>query len=179
TAAICIAVGLAAQDILKNVFGGITILFEHTFQKGDKIRIREHYGEVIKMGLRSTRIKTDDDSVVSIPNSEILNNAVYNSNSGEPNCHVVAEIYLPVDINTTRAREIAIEAAKVSRYIYLNKPITVIFINEVKGRKSYLNMRLKAYVMDFEYESALKSEMTEIVIRELLREGLISKDTTV
>jgi hypothetical protein len=40
-------------------------------------------------------------------------------------------------------------------------------------------MRLKAYVMDLEYESALKSEMTEIVIRELLREGLISKDKTV
>ena len=105
-----------------------------------------------------------------------MNSAVSNSNSGELNCQVVAEIYLPIDVDTQKVRKIAIESAQVSRYGYLNKPITVLFFNEVKERRSYLKMRLKAYVMDIRYEFLFKSDMTEIVLRELLNEGLISKE---
>lgn len=174
TASVGIAVGFAAQDIIKNIFGGIMILFDRPFQVGDKIEMGEHYGEVIKIGLRSTRIVTPDDSTVTIPNGEIMNKSVSNTNYGEPYCQVVAEIYLPIKIDTNRVREIAIEAAQVSQFIYLNKPITVLFFNEVKERRSYLKMRLKAYVMDIRYEFVFKSEMTENVIRELLKENIIT-----
>lgn len=173
TASIGIAIGFAAQDILKNVFGGIMILFDRPFQVGDKIEAGEHYGEVVEIGLRSTRIVTPDDSLVSIPNGELMNKAVSNSNSGAADCQVVAEIYLPITVDTERVRQVAIEAAQVSRFIYLNKPIVVIFINEVKQRRSYLKMRLKAYVSDIRNEFVFKSDMTEIVMRELLRNQLI------
>ncbi|HKM94631.1 MAG TPA: mechanosensitive ion channel domain-containing protein, partial [Prolixibacteraceae bacterium] len=56
TASVAIAVGLAAQDLLKNVFGGIMLLFDRPFQVGDKIEVGAHYGEVIEIGLRTTRI---------------------------------------------------------------------------------------------------------------------------
>ena len=175
TASVGIAIGFAAQDILKNIFGGIMILFDRPFQVGDKIEVGEHYGEVKEIGLRSTRIVTKDDSLVSIPNAEVVNKAVSNSNAGEANCQVVAEIYLPIDVDTNKARQLAIEAAQVSQYIYLNKPIAVVFINEVKEHRSYLKMRLKAYVSDIRYEFAFQSDMTEIVIREFMLEGLITK----
>ena len=173
-ASLGIAVGFASQDIFKNIFGGIMIIFDRPFQVGDKIEIDNHYGEVIKIGLRSTRIVTPDDSVVTIPNGDLMNKSVSNSNSGEPNCQVVAEIYLPIDIDTEKVRQIAIEAAQVSRYIYLNKPITVLFFNEVKERRSYYKMRLKAYVMDIRYEFAFKSDITEIVMCELIKEKVIN-----
>jgi small-conductance mechanosensitive channel len=95
TASAGIAVGFASQDILKNIFGGIMILFDRPFQVGDKIQVGEHYGEVVQIGLRTVRMVTPDDSMVSIPNSEIVNQSVSNSNSGEFNCQVVAEFYLP------------------------------------------------------------------------------------
>jgi len=176
SASLGIAVGLAAQDLIKNIFGGIMILFDRPFQVGDKIQVGDNYGEVLIIGLRSTRIVTGDDSVVSIPNSDIMNQAVSNSNSGEPNCQVVAEIFLPIDIDTVAVRDIALEAAKVSKYVYLNKPISVLFFNEVKENRSYLKMRLKAYVMDIRFEFAFKSEMTELIIRELLSEGVLKKE---
>lgn len=176
TASVGIAFGLAAQDILKNIFGGIMILFDRPFVVGDKIEVGNQYGEVIRIGLRSTRIVTPDDSTVSIPNSEIMNQSVSNANSGETNCQVVAEIYLPIDVNTEKVREVAVEAAQVSKYVYLNKPIVVLFSNEVKQRKSYLKMKLKAYVMDIRFEFKFKSDMTEIVIRELLKNGIIKKE---
>ncbi len=105
-----------------------------------------------------------------------MNQSVSNSNAGQPNCQVVAEIYLPITIDTEKVRQIAIETAQISKYVYLNKPITVLFFNEVMEHRSYLKMRLKAYVMDIRYEFAFKSDMTEIVIRELLSNGIVSKD---
>jgi len=176
SASIGVAVGFASQDFLKNVFGGIMILLDRPFKVGDKIEVGEHYGEVQEIGLRSTRIVTQDDSLVSLPNHEIMNKSVSNSNTGAPNCQVVAEIYLPVNVDTSKAREIAIEAAQVSRYIYLKKPIVVLFSNEVKERKSYLKMRLKAYVMDIRDEFAFKSDMTETTIREFIRHGIFKPE---
>lgn len=176
TASVGIAVGLAAQDLLKNIFGGIALLLDRPFQVGDKIESGKYYGEVTEIGLRATRIVTADDSVVSVPNAELVNTAVSNSNYGELNCQVVAEIYLPIDVDTVAVRKIAIESAQVSRFVYLKKPIVVLFFNEVKERRSYLKMRLKAYVMDIRYEFQFKSDLTEIVIRELLKAGIISKD---
>ena len=175
-ASVGVAIGFAAQDVLKNIFGGIMILIDRPFIVGDKIEIGSHYGEVVEIGLRSTRIVTPDDSLVSVPNSEVMNSAVSNANAGEDNCQVVAEIYLPIDVDTERVRTIALEAAKVSSYVYLNKPIVVLFINEMKDHRSYLKMRLKAYVMNLSHEFAFKSDMTEIVVRELLKEGIISRE---
>ena len=176
SASLAIAIGLAAQDLVKNVIGGIMILFDRPFQVGDKIQVGDNYGEVLSIGLRSTRIVTGDDSTVSIPNSDIMNQSVSNSNSGEPNCQVVAEIYLPIDVDTVAVRDTALEVAKVSKYVYLDKPISVLFFNEVKERRSYLKMRLKAYVMDIRYEFAFKSEMTELIIKELFNDGILKKE---
>lgn len=175
-ASLGIAVGFASQDIFKNIFGGIMIIFDRPFQVGDKIEIEDHYGEVIKIGLRSTRIVTPDDSVVTIPNGDLMSKSVSNSNSGKPDCQVVAELYLPIDIDTEKVRQIALEAAQVSRYVYLNKPIVVLFFNEVRETRSYLKMRLKAYVMDIRYEFVFKSDMTEIVMRELIKKEIIKPE---
>ena len=175
-ASVGVAIGFASQDLLKNIFGGLMILFDRPFQVGDKIESGSFYGEVLEVGLRSTRIVTPDDSVVTIPNSEMMNQSISNSNSSENNCQVVAEVYLPHTIDTKRVREIAIEVAQVSKYIYLNKPITVLFFSEKTEKQPLLKMRLKAYVNNLQHEFAFKSEMTEFVLKELVKEGLISPE---
>ena len=172
-ASIGVAIGFAAQDVLKNVFGGFVILIDRPFKVGDKIEVGDVYGEVQDMSLRSTRIQTPDDSIVTLPNGELLNQPISNANSGEPDCQVVAEIYLPIIIDTDKVRQIAAEAAQTSRFIYLAKPVVVLFFNEIKHDKLCYKMRLKAYVMDIRYEFLFKSEMTETVIRELLAAGLL------
>lgn len=174
SASVGVAIGFASQDIIKNVFGGIMILFDRPFQTGDKINVGGHYGEVVEIGLRSTRIVTPDDNLVSVPNSEIMNTSVSNANAGESNCQVVAEIYLPIDADTMKVRTIATQAAMVSRYVYLNKPVVIIFTNEFIDRKSLLKMKIKAYVLDIRDEFKFKSDVTELVIKELLKEKIIN-----
>lgn len=173
SATLGVAIGFASQDILKNIFGGVMILLDRPFQAGDKIEVGKYYGEVVEIGLRSTRIVTPDDSLVSIPNSEIMNSSVSNANAGEPNCQVVAEIYLPGGADTIRSREIALQAAQISKYVYLNKPIVVLFEHEFVRLIPILKMKIKAYVADIRDEFKFKSDMTELVVRELIREGIL------
>src|SRR5699024_11243174 len=106
------------------------ILVRH-FQVGDKIEVGDDYGEVIQVGLRSSRIVTPDDSIVSMPNCELMNKAVSNANSGAFDCLVVAEIFLPADVPLATVKRIAYKAAVSSRYVYLKKPVSIIMLNEV------------------------------------------------
>ena len=176
-ASVGVAIGFASQDLLKNVFGGLVVMFDRPFQIGDKIEAGKYYGEVIEIGIRSSKVVTPDDSVVTIPNSEFMMQYVSNANSGENNCQVVAEIYLPLNVDTEKVRQIATEAALVSKYIYLNKPVVVLFFNEFKDRRSVLKMRLKAYVSSLDKEFVFKSEMTELVIKELVKSNIINHDS--
>ena len=166
TATMGVAIGFAAQDLVKNIFGGIIIITDKPFQTGDKIQIGDHYGEVSSIGLRSTRITTPDDSVVSVPNAEVMSQAVSNANSGEENCQVVTEIFLPLSADIQKIRQSAIEAAQVSRFIFLNKPISVLFFQENIGHRVMLKVKVKAYVNDIRNEFALKSEITETLTNE-------------
>lgn len=172
-ASIGIAVGFAAQDILKNVFGGFMIILDRPFQVGDKIEVGNYYGEVLSIGLRSSRIVTPDDSIVSIPNGELMNKAVSNANSSALDCLVVAEIFLPMDVDVEAVKRIAKKAAVSSRYVYLQKPVSVIALNEVHEENFVVKLRVKAYVLDTRYEFPFKSDMTELILSELKKRNML------
>jgi MscS family membrane protein len=66
-----IAVALAAQKTLENVIGGASLLFDRAVRVGDTLRVGDILGTVDEIGLRSTRIRTNDRTVVSVPNGQI------------------------------------------------------------------------------------------------------------
>jgi len=65
-----LAVALAAQKTIENLFGGISVIGDRPVLVGDVCRVGSHSGTVMHIGLRSTRIRTADRTVVSIPNSQ-------------------------------------------------------------------------------------------------------------
>jgi len=66
-----IAVALAAQKTLENVIGGISLIFDQVIRVGDTMKAGDFTGTVEEVGLRSTRIRTNDRTVVSIPNGQV------------------------------------------------------------------------------------------------------------
>ncbi len=68
-----IAVALAAQKTLENVIAGASLIFDQAVRVGDFLKVGDVQGTVEHIGLRSTRIRTLDRTVVSIPNSQIAN----------------------------------------------------------------------------------------------------------
>lgn len=73
-----LAVALAAQDTLANVFGSFMIIADRPFHIGDMIKYDSIEGKVEEVGFRSTRIRTLDRSLVSVPNRLITNTAINN-----------------------------------------------------------------------------------------------------
>jgi small-conductance mechanosensitive channel len=79
------AVAFAAKDMLGNFFGGISIFMDKPFKIGDYIVLDQgERGEVVAIGIRSTRIKTRDDILITIPNSIIANTKIINESAPAP-----------------------------------------------------------------------------------------------
>jgi MscS family membrane protein len=76
-----IAVALAAQKTLENVIGGVSLVFDQAVRVGDSLKVGDIQGTVEDMGLRSTRIRTLDRTVVSVPNGQIANLTLENFSS--------------------------------------------------------------------------------------------------
>lgn len=170
-----LALGLAAKDLLNDIIGGIVVLFDRSFQVGDRIAVGGHYGEVVSIGLRSTKIVTPDDSLVTVPNSVVLSSSVSNTNAGAIDCQVVVDIWLPASTQLERVESIAREAVLTSKLAYLNKPVVVNVKDEFK--ETYLtHLIVKAYVFDTRYENAFAADLTRRIKKEFVRHGLVPED---
>lgn len=83
------AVAFAAKDTIANFFGGISVFVDKPFTIGDYIVLdKGERGEVVAIGVRSTRIKTRDDVQITIPNSLIANTKIINESAPAPNFRV-------------------------------------------------------------------------------------------
>ena len=74
-----LAIGMAAKDTLANMISGFTLMIDRPFRIGDRIQLTGgQLGDVIDIGLRSTKIKTMDNTFLIIPNSELCNTILIN-----------------------------------------------------------------------------------------------------
>lgn len=73
-----LALGLAAQDTVANLFGAVAVFVDKPFQLGDRIQIGAVDGTVEEMGLRATQVRTADGYLVTVPNKAVGSNTVVN-----------------------------------------------------------------------------------------------------
>jgi len=74
------AVAFAAKDTISNFFGGIKIIIDGTFSQGDWIKNSKVEGTVVEIGLISTKVRTFDNAMITVPNSVLANEPVLNWN---------------------------------------------------------------------------------------------------
>jgi MscS family membrane protein len=73
-----LAIGFAAKDSIENLFGTFTVLMDGPFKIGDTVRVGDIEGNVEEVGFRSTRIRTPEDSLITVPNSRFISSHVDN-----------------------------------------------------------------------------------------------------
>ncbi len=99
-----LALAMAAQDSVKNVFGGFTIFTDRPFTVSERIQINGFDGSVEEIGIRSTRLRTLDGRQVTIPNSHFADAPVTNVTS-EPSRKVVSNLGLTYDMKPEQMEE--------------------------------------------------------------------------
>ncbi len=102
-----LAFALAAQDTVKNFFGGLMIFADKPFRVGDRIKAGGFEGFVQEIGIRSTRVKTLEGRIVTIPNSRFSDDAVENVDL-EPSRRIVVNLGLTYS-TTPEKMELALE----------------------------------------------------------------------
>jgi len=166
-----LAIGLGLQDLIKNLIGGMVVVVDRPFQTGDRIKLAEAYGEVKQIGLRSTKVFTDDDRLVTIPNSDVLTKLIFNANAGVAESVVLAEVVLPSDADADKAMEICREVAVCCPYTHLSREIEV-DMTEDERRKDITMLTIKAYVYDHRFESAMKTDLLRRARHEFMVQGI-------
>ena len=91
-----LAVGLAAQDMIKNFFGSIMIFSDRPFELGERVVVAGHDGMIEVVGFRSTRIRTLEGHLVTIPNATIANADIKNI-AKRPNIRRILNLGLTYD----------------------------------------------------------------------------------
>ena len=159
---IAVALGFALKDIAASLVAGLLLLFDRPFRVGDRVSFDNVYGEIVSIGLRTVRLQTLDDNLVTIPNSRFITDVVASGNAGELDMMVVTDFHVALDANIEQAQAIVEEIIVTSRYAYLKKPVTFAIEEIEVGYRLAIRLRAKAYVLDVHYEKAFQSD---IVVR--------------
>ena len=105
-----LAIALAGQDTIRNVFGSLVILGDKPFEIGDRIVVDGHDGPVESVGFRSTRIRTLEGHLVTVPNAEMVDKIVQNIGK-RPHIRRLANITVTYDTPPEKVRR-AVEIIK-------------------------------------------------------------------
>ena len=161
-----IAVGFAARDTLENFISGMTILLDRPFRIGDNIIIGGVFGTVEEITLRSTRVRTLNNEIMVMPNTQMINQQLLNHTMTGP-----LRVEIPFGIAykeyPQQAREIILDLVKSDDRLHRGYPpeVAVTALNE-----SSVDMVLRLYLKDAKLEVPIRYEYIEKV-REALREA--------
>ena len=114
-----LAIGLAAQDTLANLFGAVAVFVDKPFRVGDHIKLSDAEGTVESIGMRSTRVRNLDGHVVTIPNKTMGNAAITNVTQ-RPTIKTVINFGLTYDTTTGQLKR----AVQILEEIYRGHPQT-------------------------------------------------------
>ena len=131
-----LAVGLAAQDTLANLFGAIAVFLDKPFKIGDRIQIDNVDGAVETIGLRSTRVRNLDGHLVTIPNKTMGNATIINV-AARPNIKTEMNLGLTYDTPVARVKV----ALEIINEVFRGHPMTAdLVVSFNKFESSALNV---------------------------------------
>jgi len=152
-----IAVGFAAQDSLANTIAGFLIFWDKPFQVGQVVETQGQYGKVTSITMRTTRIRTPNNTYVVVPNKEIIDDVLVNhSMYGESRVDVPVGIAYKEDVEA--ARGVLLDAVQSVEGVK-DQPSPAVALTELGG--SSVNLEVRIWVDDAEDEKATYAAVLE------------------
>jgi small-conductance mechanosensitive channel len=125
-----LAFSLAARDTIADAIAGFIILVDQPFRIGDRIEIQGvgTWGDVVDIGLRTTRIRTRDNRMIIVPNSVIGANQVINYTYPDPRYRIQTHVGIGYGTDIEKARQIIVDTVRKVEGVLQDKPVDALYI---------------------------------------------------
>lgn len=163
-----IAVGFAAQDSIANTIAGFLIFWDKPFEVGQIVETQDQYGEVREITMRTTRIRTPDNTYVVVPNRKIIEDVMVNrSMYGETRLRVPIGIAYKEDV--AEARKVLLDAVSDLEDVATD-PEPEVVVTELGS--SNVRLEVRAWVADAGIEKPIFARALEASKAALNRAGI-------
>ena len=169
------AVALAARESIENLIASFVIFFDKPFDTGDVVKVKEFVGTVEKIGLRSTRIRTFDGTLVTVPNKQMVDNMLDNWSKRRL---AKNEIKTVLSVNTS-ADNLLLAVEKIKSILAEHKIAknTLVHLNEITKDSAFINaVYYTDLTLPLEQAFQLRQELN-ISIKKMLEEFDIKNAT--
>ncbi len=163
------AIGFAAKDTISNILAGFFILLDRPFTKGDRIKVGDNIGDVVDIGLRSTKIRTLENTYVIIPNSDIVSQDVTNYALPDLQLKVKLTFGVAYGSDPDMVKRIILDIANKSEFV-MDDPAPSIYFTEFAD--SSINFLLIFWVHTFRDRLRAMDDINEKVYKKFAEEGI-------
>lgn len=165
-----LGLALAAKDTLANFFGGVSVFMDRPYKIGDYINLDSgERGEVVEIGIRSTRIQTRDDVQIIIPNSIIAGAKIINESAPEPRFRIRIQIGVAYGSDVDQVERILLEVATGNPMVVSHPEPRVRFRS---FGDSGLNFELLCWIADPKDRGLVIHHLNRAVYQSFARHGV-------
>jgi len=162
--AIGIGVGFGLQNIASNFASGVILLLERPIKVGDRIEVGSLNGDVVRIGGRSTWVRTNDNQIIIVPNAEFTTNRVINWTANDRQVRFSIPVGVAYSSNATQVKEILLRVASRHQDVLTEPPPEVLLSGF--GDNS-IDFELRVWtVTQVQTPSRLKSDLYFDILRE-------------
>jgi len=165
-----IAVALAMQQTLSNVFAGISLIIDNSIRVGDIVRLETgEIGEIYEITLRSVRIRTFSNKMIIVPNNVMGNIKIQNLSLPDPTIRVNIRFSVQYGVDPEYVKRIVLEELNSMQIIDRTKEIRILFL---KMDESSLNFIVMFWVDHISKRWPAHQEAITKIYRRLFKEGI-------
>lgn len=110
--ALGIGLGLGFQTIARNLASGLILLFDQTVKVGDRVELGDLQGDIVSIGTRATQVRTNDNAVIIVPNSEFTDMRVTNLTLYDRNVRIKVPLGVSYGSDPAKVRSILVEVGR-------------------------------------------------------------------
>lgn len=169
SAVFTMVLGLALQDVLGNLFAGLSVHISPPFRIGNWIKINDFFGRVEESNWRATTLRLSNNAQVVIPNNHISKNEIINYSDASGAMFKEFTIGLSYEVSPERIRRILTAAARHVEGIY-NRPSPVVSL--VEFAESTINYKIRFWTSEDENPERITGQLASRIWYRLKREGL-------
>ena len=158
--ALGVGIGFGLQGIVNNFISGLILLFERPIRIGDIIEMTDIWAEIKRIGLRSTTVRTFDESEVIIPNADLVSNLVTNWTLNNRQARLKIPVGVAYGSDIPLVIETLLDCAKQSDQIVKSPGPQVLFRN---FGESSLEFELRVWIKDVDNRFTLSSELRQMI----------------